>query len=35
MKTSRPSGFSARRIFVNAATGSAKNITPKREKTRS
>ena len=34
-KTSRPAGFSARRIFWKAATGSPKNITPKREKTRS
>ena len=34
-KASRPPGRSARRRFANAATGSAKNITPKREKTTS
>ena len=35
MKTRRPAGFSARRMLRKAATGSAKNMTPKREKTRS
>ena len=34
-KARRPPGRSARRRFAKAATGSAKNITPKREKTRS
>ncbi len=34
-KASRPPGFNARRICVKAATGSSKNITPKREKRRS
>ena len=33
--TSRPPGFSARRMLANAAGGSAKNITPKRENTAS
>ena len=35
MKTRRPVGLSARRMLRKAATGSAKNMTPKREKTRS
>jgi hypothetical protein len=34
-KASRPSGFIALRIFAKVATGSAKNMTPKREKTKS
>src|SRR5262245_27508213 len=32
---SRPSGFIALRMLVKVATGSAKNMTPKREKTKS
>ena len=34
-RASRPSGFIARRTLPNAAVGSAKNMTPKRENTRS
>jgi hypothetical protein len=33
--TSRPPGFSARRRLAKAAAGSAKNMTPKRETSRS
>src|SRR5947209_16676741 len=32
---SRPEGFNALRMLANDATGSAKNITPKREASRS
>src|SRR5213078_3434430 len=34
-KATRPPGFKAFRICAKAATGSSKNITPKREKIRS
>src|SRR4029450_7399302 len=34
-KASRPSGFIALRMLAKVATGSAKNMTPKREKAKS
>jgi hypothetical protein len=34
-KATRPSDFIALRMLANVATGSAKNMTPKREKTKS
>jgi hypothetical protein len=34
-KASRPSGFTALRMLAKVETGSEKNMTPKREKTKS